>query len=253
MYKKKIRADQLLVNRGIVSSRERAKRIIMAGKVWRVGQGGRERIQKAGEMVEEDIPLEVENKEEYVSRGAYKLLTAVSEFDLKFKDKVVLDVGASTGGFTHVALKGGARRVYCVDVGYGQLHYNLRKDRRVVNLERVNMRYADNSLIPEKVDMVLIDCSFISLLKIIPPCLQFLRQGGELVCLIKPQFELSPSEVKKGVVKAQVLQKKAIDRVIEFCVNVMGLEMIGVVASKIKGPKGNQEYLAYFRYGFISS
>jgi len=250
MHKKKIRADQLLVNRGIAKSRERAKRLIMAGDVWKQGPGGRERVQKPGEMVDVDIVLEVEKQREYVSRGAYKLLTAVESFGLNFQDKIVLDVGASTGGFTHVALEGGAKRVYCVDVGYGQLHYKLRKDKRVINFERVNIRYVTESLLPESVDMVLIDCSFISLIKVIPPSLQFLKERGELICLIKPQFELSPSEVKKGVVKGEELRKKAISRVVEFCTNSLKLELVGVVPSKIKGPKGNQEYLAYFRGPF---
>jgi len=248
MHRKKIRADQLLVNKGLVKSREVGKRLIMAGKVWVVRKGEKERVSKPGQLLPCDVLLHLEKTEEYVSRGAYKLLTVVERFSISFEGKVVLDVGASTGGFTHVALKRGAKRVYCVDVGYGQLHYTLRNHPQVINLERTNIRYVSRDLIGEEVDMILIDCSFISLTKVLPPALQFLRKGGELISLIKPQFELSPSQVKKGVVRSKELQEMAVKKVVDFCSSQFGLVLRGVVPSLVKGPKGNQEYLAYMVY-----
>lgn len=245
MKQKKIRADQLLVEKGICESREKAKRLIMAGMVLK--EKNQEIIKKPGQLIEWDENLVLKEQDRFVSRGGYKLLTAIEIFEINFKDKIVMDVGASTGGFTDCALQHGAKKVYAVDVGYGQLHEKLLNDPRVINLERINIRYIDPSLITEKIDIITIDCSFISLTKVLPTCVQFLKDQGEIICLIKPQFELNKKEVGKGVVKDINLQKKAVSKIIEYAQKELNLTYIGVVPSKIKGPKGNQEYLAYFK------
>ncbi len=245
MRNKKIRADQLLVEKGICESREKAKRLIMAGLV--VKEKNQELIKKPGELIEKDEKLILKEKERFVSRGGYKLLTAIETFHIDFKDKIVMDVGASTGGFTDCALQHGAKKVYAVDVGYGQLHEKLLNDARVINLERINIRYLSPSLLLEKMDIITIDCSFISLTKVLPCCIKFLKDTGEIVCLIKPQFELEKKEVKKGVVRDKNLQHKAVSKIVQFAQNELNLMSIGIVPSKIKGPKGNQEYLAYFK------
>ena len=247
MAKNKLRADQLLVERKLSESREKAKRVIMAGLAFIKKNGGLEQIKKPGQLVEITEKIIIKEQDKFVSRGALKLLTAIKEFQINLKEKIVLDVGASTGGFTDCCLKHGAKKVYAVDVGYGQLHYKLRKDPRVVNIEKTNIRYIDPNLIPEQVDIVTIDCSFISLTKVIPPSIQFLKPQGELICLIKPQFELSKKEVGKGVVRDEMLQQKAINKVVDFAKKELKMIFLGVIPSKIKGPKGNQEYLAYFK------
>ncbi len=246
MKKKKLRADHFLVEKGLIESREKAKRLIMAGMAFIVKDNKKELIKKPGQLLYGNEEIFIKEKERFVSRGGYKLLTAIEKFNLNFKDKVVLDVGASSGGFTDCALQFGAKKVYAIDVGYGQLDYRLRQDIRVVNIEKVNIRYVSKDIVPEKVDIITIDCSFISLVKVIPSAIQFLKKNGELICLIKPQFELERKEVGKGVVRDPELQKKAIDKIVDFAINNMELTLIGVTPSQIKGPKGNQEYLAYF-------
>ncbi|MEF2230558.1 MAG: TlyA family RNA methyltransferase [Pseudodesulfovibrio sp.] len=244
---KKQRADQLLAAGGWVESREKAKRLIMAGKVHFLERGQKAPVQKPGQQFFEDTEFMVPDDDRFVSRGAYKLLTAIEAFSLDFTGKVALDAGASTGGFTDCLLQHGAARVYAADVGYGQLHEKLRRDDRVINLERTNIRHAEPDLIPEPVDVIVADVSFISLTKILPACLQFLRPGGELVVLIKPQFELGPGQTDKGVVRDEGLRQEAIALVTNFCRDRLGLAVAGVVPSKILGPKGNQEYLAHLK------
>lgn len=242
----KIRADQLLADRGLAESRERAKRLIMAGQVFEEKHGTRVPVAKPGQLLPDDCELFVRESERFVSRGAYKLLTALEHFALDVTGLTALDAGASTGGFTDCLLQHGAARVYAVDVGYGQLHPRLRDDPRVVCLERVNLRLAPPQLIPEAVDLTVADVSFISLKMILPPCLQWLKPGGRVIALIKPQFELGPAGTDRGVVRDEADQQRAVDDVLEFAKNGLGLEILGVVPAKIKGPKGNQEYLAYF-------
>ncbi|WP_316899711.1 TlyA family RNA methyltransferase [Pseudodesulfovibrio indicus] len=244
---KKERADQLLASQGLTESREKAKRLIMAGKVHYMDHGQKTPVTKPGQQFAPDTEFVVPDDDRFVSRGAYKLLTAIEEFSIEFTGKVALDAGASTGGFTDCMLQYGATRVYAVDVGYGQLHEKLRQDDRVVNLERTNVRHAEPDLIPETVDVIVADVSFISLTKILPACLQFLRAGGELVVLIKPQFEVGPGQTDKGVVRDEGLRKEAVDTVLRFCADELGLSVLGVVPSKILGPKGNQEYMAYMQ------
>lgn len=241
------RADQLIAEQGLAESREKAKRLIMAARVHYMDKGQKVPVSKPGQQFAEDTEFTVPDDNRFVSRGAFKLLTAIEHFGLDVQGKVALDAGASTGGFTDCLLQHGAVRVYAADVGYGQLHERLRTDERVVNLERTNIRHAAPDLIPEPVDIVVADVSFISLTKILPACVQFLREAGEIVCLIKPQFELGPGQTDKGVVRDEGLREQAIQIVTGFCEQDLKLMTVGVVPSKIKGPKGNQEYLAYFR------
>ncbi len=248
MKASKLRADQLLVDKGLAESRERAKRLIMAGQVFEEKTGARVPVSKPGQLLPVDCALLVKESERFVSRGAYKLLTALSHFNLDVHDLTALDAGASTGGFTDCLLQHGAKRVYAVDVGYGQLHPRLRGDPRVICLERVNLRLAALELIPEAVDLVVADVSFISLKLILRPCLQWLKAGGSIIALIKPQFELGPEGTDRGVVREEADQQRAVDDVLAFAQGELGLKTQGVVPAQIKGPKGNQEYLAYFKY-----
>lgn len=237
----------MLASGGYAESREKAKRLIMAGKVHYMDRGQKTPVSKPGQQFPPDTEFVVPDDDRFVSRGAYKLLTAIEEFSIDFTGKVALDAGASTGGFTDCMLQLGAVRVYAADVGYGQLHEKLRQDTRVVNLERTNIRHAKPDLIPEPVDVVVADVSFISLTKILPACVQFLKPGGELAVLIKPQFEVGPGQTDKGIVRDEGLRQEAIDMVTDFCRDELGLTVKGVVPSKILGPKGNQEYLAYMK------
>jgi len=241
------RADVVLAEQGLAESREKAKRLIMAGQVWLVQGEAKTPVAKPGQQVPRSACLEVKESERFVSRGGYKLLTALEHFGLDVSGMTALDAGASTGGFTDCLLQFGASRVYAVDVGHGQLHWKLVRDDRVVNLERVNLRHAAPDLLPEKVDLVVADCSFISLRLILPPCLQFLKDGGHVLALVKPQFELGPEHAVKGVVRSEELQLKAVDEIREFAREVLGLTVLGAVPAGIKGPKGNQEYLLHLR------
>lgn len=241
---KKERADQMLFTLGLAESREQAKRLIMAGYVFTMKNGQPVRIDKPGQSCPADAVFEIRGRERFVSRGAYKLLTALEEFSLDVTGYVALDAGASTGGFTDCLLQHGAARVYAVDVGANQLHEKLRVDERVVSLEGVNLRTADQSLIPEPVDMVVADVSFISLTLVLPSCVRWLKPGGLVAALVKPQFEVGPGQTVKGVVRDDRVRQDAVDGVLAFVKDELGLELSGIVPSSIKGPKGNQEYMA---------
>ncbi len=237
----KKRLDKLLVEKGLVKSRERAKALIMAGKVLVNGRV----VDKAGAPVSPDARIEIKGEDiPYVSRGGLKLETAIRAFDLDVKGFTCLDVGASTGGFTDCLLKHGAKKVYAVDVGRGQLDWKLRNDPRVISVEGFNARYLTEKEVPEKVDLVVIDVSFISLTKILPVVKQFLKPGGKIVALIKPQFELTKREVDrgKGVIKDPSLHKKAIEKILNFS-KEMGLYPENLTLSRPRGPKGNKEFL----------
>jgi len=247
MPKKLERADVVLAEQGLVESREKAKRLIMAGEVFLLQGDSKTPVAKPGQQIPRDAVLGVKEPERFVSRGGYKLLTAFEHFALDVNGLIALDAGASTGGFTDCLLQYGAARVYAVDVGHGQLHWKLVRDPRVVNLERINLRHATPDLLPEKVDMVVADCSFISLRLILPPCLQFLKNGGQILALVKPQFELGPEHADKGVVRSEELQLQAVAQVQAFAEEELGLCVLGFVAAGIKGPKGNQEYLLHLR------
>ena len=241
---KKERLDVLLVKKGLASSREKAKAIIMSGIVFVDGQ----REDKAGSTFDEKQEIIVKGKTlKYVSRGGLKLEKAMKNFDIVLKDKVCMDVGASTGGFTDCMLQNGAVKVYSVDVGHGQLDWKLRNDERVVCMERTNMRYMTEDDIDEKASFVSIDVSFISLTKILPAVYRILNTGGEVVALIKPQFEAGKEKVgKKGVVRDSAVHKEVIEKIHNFVLE-QGFSVIDITFSPVKGPEGNIEYLIYIR------
>ncbi|MBF0482824.1 MAG: TlyA family RNA methyltransferase [Desulfovibrionaceae bacterium] len=247
MAKPKVRADELLAERGLAESRERAKRLIMAGMVYAEGAGGRVLVDKPGRMFGPDAALVVAGGERFVSRGGHKLFTAIEKFSLDPRGKVCLDAGAATGGFTDCLLQHGAVRVYAVDVGRAQLHEKLRADPRVVSIEGVNLRLAGPELVPEAVALAVIDVSFISLTLVLPVIARMLVPAGEVVALIKPQFELGPGRADKGVVRDEAARREAVDKIIGFAAGALGFALLGVEPAALKGPKGNQEFVAYFR------
>lgn len=236
------RLDIELVNRGLVESREKGRALIMAGSVFVDGQ----KAFKAGDRVKDGMNIEIRGtKLKYVSRGGLKLEKSIEVFPINLNGKVCADIGASTGGFTDCMLQNGASKVYAIDVGYGQLAWKLRSDERVVNLERVNVRYLDFNLIEDPVEFISIDVSFISLRLVLNVAYELLSQGGELVALIKPQFEAGREEVgKKGVVRDADVHKKVIETITDFA-HETGFSVKGLDFSPIKGPEGNIEFLMY--------
>lgn len=238
---KKIRLDSLLVSQGLTESREKAKALILGGKVIVNGV----RARKAGVVVAPGSSVEILEPVPYVSRGGLKLEAALKNFHIDVKGKTALDVGASTGGFTDCLLQHGAEKVYAVDVGYGQLDWKLRNNPRVVVIEKTNIRYLENDRIPAMVDISTIDVSFISLLKVIPKVMEFLRTGGELIALIKPQFEAQKKYVRKGgVVKEEARRLEVVEKITKE-VKKIPLEVKGVMVSPLVGPKGNVEYFIH--------
>ena len=238
----KRRLDVLLVERGLVQGLQRALALILAGEVWVNGQ----RLSKAGTLVPEDAAIRITGKEiPYVSRGGLKLEAALRQFEIDVTGFSCLDVGASTGGFTDCLLQHGARQVTAVDVGYGQLHWKLRSDPRVKVIERANIRHLDPRAIPEGVDLACIDVSFISLKIVVPAVLKFLKRPGQIICLVKPQFEVGKKMVEKGGVVRDPALHQAVIEDVAGALNESGLRQLGVIPSPILGPKGNQEYLAY--------
>ena len=241
----KERLDVLLVQEGYAASREKAKAIIMSGNVFVDGQ----REDKAGTTFERSkIRLEVKGSPiPYVSRGGLKLEKAMKEFGLSLAGMICMDIGASTGGFTDCMLQNGAKKVYAVDVGHGQLDWKLRTDERVVCMEKTNFRYMVSEDIEDVLDFASVDVSFISLTKILLPARELLRAGGEMVCLIKPQFEAGREKVgKKGVVREPYIHEEVIRKVIDFADDA-GFEILHLSFSPIKGPEGNIEYLVHLR------
>ena len=238
----KERLDVLLVQQGLANSRELAKAYIMAGNVYVDGQ----KEDKAGTKVAVTAKLEVKgNQMKYVSRGGYKLEKAMDVFGIRLNGKICLDIGASTGGFTDCMLQNGASKVYAIDVGYGQFAWKLRNDERVVCLEKTNVRYVTHEQVPNEGDFASIDVSFISLTKVLPAVLGVLGEKGQLVCLIKPQFEAGREKVgKKGVVRDSSVHREVIEMIVEY-VRTQSLGILGLDFSPIKGPEGNIEYLIY--------
>lgn len=242
----KKRLDVLMVERSLAPSREKAKAYIMAGEVYVDGQ----KEDKAGSMFKETVQIEVRgNLLPYVSRGGLKLEKAMKNFDISLQDKVCMDVGASTGGFTDCMLQNQAAKVYSVDVGYGQLDWKLRNDPRVVCMEKTNIRYVLLEQMEEPVDFASIDVSFISLTKVLLPVRNLLTPEGEIVCLIKPQFEAGREKVgKKGVVREPKVHIEVIQKVTEYAMSIF-LEPLHLSYSPIKGPEGNIEYLLHLKKG----
>ena len=239
----KERLDVLLVKQGLAQSREKARAVIMAGDVFVDGQ----REDKAGTSFDESkVHIEVRGTAlKYVSRGGLKLEKAMNQFGLTLDGKVCMDIGASTGGFTDCMLQNGAVKVYSVDVGHGQLAWKLRNDERVVCMEKTNFRYMTPADIADKLDFASVDVSFISLTKILLPARNLLKDGGQMVCLIKPQFEAGREKVgKKGVVREPEIHEEVVHKILDFA-DLVGFHILNLEFSPIKGPEGNIEYLVY--------
>jgi 23S rRNA (cytidine1920-2'-O)/16S rRNA (cytidine1409-2'-O)-methyltransferase len=257
--KSRERLDKILVSRGLVKSRDLAKALIIEGKVFVDGK----KIIKVGTPVSETSEIYLKERDlPYVSRGGLKLEAAINFFNIDLNNKIIIDVGAGTGGFTDCLLKKGAKKVYCIDVGYGQFAWSLRKDPRAILMERTNIRYLDKvlkserlkvkdqeleDLIRKNIDMATIDVSFISLTKVIPVVLGFIKEDGEVLALIKPQFEVGKGEVGKGgIVREEEKRLRSVRGIQEYS-EKLGLKTIGVLQSPIPGQKGNIEYFLYMR------
>ena len=238
----KERLDVLLVQKGLAPSSEKAKTMIMEGNVFVDNQ----REDKAGTFFDPSVNIEIHgNTLRYVSRGGLKLEKAMAQFGITLDDKVCMDIGASTGGFTDCMLQNGAKKVYAVDVGYGQFAWKLRQDPRVVCMEKTNIRYVTPEDIGDALNFASVDVSFISLTKVLGPAKELLKDGGQMVCLIKPQFEAGKDKVgKKGVVRDPAVHKEVIERVILFAKSI-GFGILHLDYSPIKGPEGNIEYLVH--------
>jgi 23S rRNA (cytidine1920-2'-O)/16S rRNA (cytidine1409-2'-O)-methyltransferase len=243
----RVRLDQLIVERGLAESRSRAQALLIGGRV-RVGAGDGARLdRKPGDLVDPATTLEVEVPEPYVSRGGHKLAAALDAFDVDPIGRVCLDVGASTGGFTDVLLQRGARRVYALDVGRGQLAERLRRDSRVLSMERTNARTLTATSLPEPVSLATVDVSFISLRLVLGPIAStFGSAGGDLVPLVKPQFEAGKGETDDGVVRNPAIHQRVLGEVADAA-RAAGLEVAGEIASPILGPSGNREFLLHLR------
>ena len=243
----KQRADQLLVEQGLAESRAKAQALILAGLV----SCGERRVDKPGDQLGADVALALKERDHpWASRGGVKLAAALDHFRIAVEGQVALDIGASTGGFTEVLLSRGARRVYAVDVGHGQLAWKLRQDPRVVVRERLNARYLTRADIPEPVDIITCDTSFISLARVLPAPLALASEKAQLVALVKPQFEVGPERVGKGgVVRDPEVHREVCERAAAWVAAQPGWSVAGVVESPIFGPEGNREFLLYARRG----
>ncbi|MFN3598479.1 MAG: TlyA family RNA methyltransferase [Aquificaceae bacterium] len=235
-----LRLDLYLVEKGYVATREKAQALIMAGLVLVDGKV----VSKPGTKIKEGQRLEVKELPKYVSRAGYKLEGALERFGINVENMIALDVGSSTGGFTQCLLMHGAKKVYAVDVGRGQMDPNIRNDPRVVLYEETDARELTEKHIPERVDIITVDVSFISVLKVLPNVLKFLKEEGILLVLVKPQFELEPKKVKKGIVREASYKKEAIIKVVEF-LRSFGLKIGGIMKAKPKGTKGNEEFFLF--------
>lgn len=240
----KERLDVLLVKRGLANSRQQAKAVIMAGEVFVNG----EREDKAGTTFDEKVDIVVKsNKQKYVSRGGFKLEKAIDCWPIDLNDKICMDIGSSTGGFTDCMLQNGARKVYAVDVGTNQLAWSLRNNEKVVSMEKTNIRYLTSDQVNDKIQFASVDVSFISLCKILVPARELLEDKAQMVCLIKPQFEAGREKVgKKGVVRDKKVHVEVIEQVMLFAYNNK-FDILDINFSPIKGPEGNIEYLMYIQ------
>ncbi len=239
----KVRADKLLTESGLVPSRERARALIMAGQVII----GEHKVEKAGQLVDDALEVRIKNDLPFVSRGGLKLEKALNEFAVDVTGLTVMDVGASTGGFTDCLLQRGAASVFAVDVGYGQLAWKLQQDERVLSLEKTNIRYLQPETLPFAPDMAVIDASFISLDKVLPNTLSLVKSFGTVIALIKPQFEVGRGEVGRGGVVRDPEKHDAVIKSVCEQAGSLNLEVAGVTESPITGPKGNREFLVYLK------
>ena len=238
----KIRLDQLLIDRNLAETKSKAQSMIMAGQVY----VNDKIITKSGNNFKENSKIKIKQLHPpWVSRGAYKLLKAIDHFKINIENKICLDIGSSTGGFTEVLLKKNAKKIYSVDVGTNQLHEKLKKEKKIISVENFNAKYLDNSIIHENIDMVVCDVSFISLRKVIEPSLKFLSNKAEIISLIKPQFETKKINLKKGIVKDPLIHEKVCNEISNWFKETIKAQVIGLVESPITGPKGNKEFLIY--------
>jgi len=236
----KIRLDQILFDRKLAESKSKAQAMIMAGQVFVEGKV----INKSGYNIKPDAKIKIKDiGPEWVSRGAYKLIKALDENNIKVDNKTCMDLGASTGGFTEVLVKRNAKKVFAVDVGTNQLHEKLKKMKEIINIEKTNARYLTKDLITEFIELLVCDVSFISLKKVILPCLNFLKKNSVIIVLIKPQFESKKNETKKGVVKDSEVHLRICNEIQNWFENECNCEVLKIIESPITGPKGNKEFL----------
>ena len=240
MILSKIRLDQILFDRKLAESKSKAQAMIMAGQVFVEGKV----INKSGYNIKPDAKIKIKDiGPEWVSRGAYKLIKALDENNIKVDNKTCMDLGASTGGFTEVLIKRNAKKVFAVDVGTNQLHEKLKKMKEIINIEKTNARYLTKDLITEFIELLVCDVSFISLKKVILPCLNFLKKNSVIIVLIKPQFESKKNETKKGVVKDSEVHLRVCNEIQNWFENECNCEVLKIIESPITGPKGNKEFL----------
>ena len=238
----KIRLDQLLINRNLAETKSKVQSMIMAGQVL----VNDKIITKSGHSFKEDSLIKIKNLHpQWVSRGAFKLLKAIDHFKIDIKNKICLDIGSSTGGFTEVLLKKNASKIYSIDVGTNQLHEKLKKEKKIISIENFNAKYLNNSIIHDPIDIVVCDVSFISLTKVIEPSINLLSNKAEVISLIKPQFETKKLNLKKGIVKDKLIHKEVCNQISEWFKTKIKAEVVGLVESPITGPKGNIEFLIY--------
>ncbi|MDC6448168.1 TlyA family RNA methyltransferase [Alphaproteobacteria bacterium] len=245
MILKKQRLDQILVDRNLAASKTKAQSMIMAGQIYVEGK----QVNKSGINIKNDSLIKVKNLgPEWVSRGAFKLIKALDEFNISVKDKVCIDLGSSTGGFTDVLIKRNAKKVYAVDVGNNQLHEKLKNNNKVISLEKTNARYLNKETFSELFEIMVCDVSFISLKKVILPNLSLLDNENKIVALIKPQFEVKINELKKGIVRDKKIHERVCNEIKYWFESECGCKVEGITESPIKGPKGNIEFLIVSKY-----
>ena len=238
----KIRLDQLLVDRNLADTKSKAQSMIMAGQVY----VNDKIITKSGNSFNENSKIKIKQLHPpWVSRGAFKLLKAIDDFKIDIENKICLDIGSSTGGFTEVLLKKNAKKIYSIDVGTNQLHEKLKKEKKIISIENFNAKFLDNSIIHEKINLVVCDVSFISLTKVIEPSLRLLSSKAEIISLIKPQFETNKINLKKGIVKDPLIHEQVCNDISNWFKKTIRAEVVGLVESPITGPKGNKEFLIY--------
>ncbi len=245
MILKKQRLDQILVDRNLAETKSKAQAMIMAGQIYVEGNP----INKSGTGIKTDAYIEVKNLgPEWVSRGAFKLIKAIETYKIEIKNKICLDIGSSTGGFTDVLINKNAQKVYAVDVGTNQLHEKLKKNSKVINLEKMNARYLNKELFTDLIEIMVCDVSFISLKKVIGPNLNLLTDKSIIIVLIKPQFEAKKYELKKGIIRDSQIHKRICDEIKEWFETECSCYIEGIIESPIKGPKGNTEFLLIAKY-----
>ena len=243
MIKKRI--DQLLVDKKLVETRTKAQAMVMAGQIF----ANKKLVLKSGQIFNENTEIFIKNiKPEWVSRGALKLLHLIDTFKLNISNKICLDLGSSTGGFTEVLLKNGAKKIYSIDVGKNQLHERLVNEKKIISFEKTNARYLTKEIIKDKIDIIVCDVSFISMKKVIQPSLKFLMDDGIIIGLIKPQFEAEKKEIKKGVVLDSLVHKRICKEYVSWFEKTCLMKVLGLIESPIKGPKGNKEFLIYCKF-----